>query len=179
VTTGAGCTSVVGTAGWATGTTIGCWIAHGWTSFVGCWTAVVCWASPVVTDWGAVTGTEAATGVATPGWAGATGAGWTTGVVWVGVTVLFDGTVVELFAISFWSACLINSSCNDGSLLILNERINKHNQSNIVEIQIQIQTTALASSLSEKAITKNNIINNIHNTKIHGQNLLSSLFVKL
>jgi hypothetical protein len=89
------------------------------------------------------------------------------------------GAAVDVFAISLWFACSNNLSCNDGSLLILNERINKHNQSSIVEIQIQIHTKALASSLSEKAITKNKTISNIHKIKIHGQNLFSSLLEKL
>ena len=94
--------------------------------------------------------------------------------------MLFNGAgAVEVFEISLLFASSSNLSCNDGSSLILNERINKHIQSNIVEIQIQIHTTALASSLSENAITKNNTINKIHSIKIHGQNLLSSLLEKL
>ncbi len=189
VATGAGCASALagaaawasGAAGWAAGAVIGCWIVHGWTSVVvGCW-VVEAWASGVATETEAVgttTGTGTATGLALVGWAA--GAGCTTGAVvgWVAVGVVFTGVDV-VFEISFWFACSNNFSCNDGSLLTLNEIINKHNQSNIVEIQIHTQTTALASSLSENAITKNNIINNIHNIKIHGQNLLSSLFVRL
>ena len=98
--------------------------------------------------------------------------GWVGAVAWVVVFVVS-------WAISFWLACCNIWSCNVGSSFALNERINKQSQSNTVEIQIHIHATVFASDLSEKAITKNKMINNIHNVSIHRQNFCSSLLVKL
>ena len=116
--------------------------------------------------------------------------GWTSldCCVWLSVGVATVGCAVATvwaasglfhWAISFWFACCNILSCKLGSSLALNDRINKQSQSNTVEIQIQIHATVFASDLSEKAITKNNIINNIHKVRIHRQNFCSSLFVML
>ena len=155
-----GSTLVVGvwTSGWVAGSVV-----------VGCATAT-CWAT------GATIGCCTVHGwISHAGWATVTDC-W---ISLLGVWIVGFAVLTSHCAISLWFACSNILSCNDGSLLTLKERNNRHNQSSTVDIQIQIQTIALASSLSENAITKNNIINNIHKARIHRQNFCCSLFERL